>query len=320
MSKLPRWTETDIPDLRGKTAVVTGANTGLGLETTRLLAAHGAAVVMACRSETKAEAAADRIRSAVPGARVATVPLDLASLASIREAASRIGSDHRQLDLLINNAGGIRPRHGRTSDGFEETFGVNHLGTFAFTAQVLELLLATAGSRIVTVSSVGHRRGSIHFDDLQFDGGYRFQQAYFQAKLANLMFAYELQRRLAAAGAATISVAAHPGNARTEFGRDMSVVVRAAMSSRARFATSWLMQSAELSALSIVRAAVDVGAQGGEYYGPGGWREFTGWPQRVESIPASHDVEAQRRLWEESERLTGITYRIGAESFPSRRP
>jgi NAD(P)-dependent dehydrogenase (short-subunit alcohol dehydrogenase family) len=312
MSQLPRWTETDIPGLHGKTAVVTGASTGLGQATARLLAASGAAVIMACRNEAKADAAAGRIRDRVPGARVSTVPLDLASLASIREAASRIRTGHQRLDLLINNAGGIRPEYARTEDGFEETFGVNHLGTFAFTAQVLDPLLAAPGSRIVTVSSVGHRRGSIHFDDLQSDRGYRFQHAYFQAKLANLMFAYELQRRLAAAGAATISLAAHPGNARTEFGRDMSVVVRAAMSPRARLLTSWLMQSAEVSALSVVRAATDPGARGGEYYGPGGWNEFTGWPRRVESIPASHDAGAQHRLWDESERLTGITYRIGA--------
>ena len=162
----------------------------------------------------------------------------------------------------------------------------------------------------MTVSSVGHRRGSIHFDDLQFDRGYRSQHAYFQSKLANLMFTYELQRRLTSAGAATIALAAHPGNARTEFGREMSALVRATMSPRLRLLTSWLMQSAEASALSIVRAATDRGARGGEYYGPGGWNEFTGPPQRVDSTPISHDPHAQRRLWEESERLTGITYRM----------
>ena len=280
--------------------------------TARLLAGHGAAVIMACRDEARADAAAGRIRNQVPGARVSTVPLDLASLASVREAASRIRAGHQRLDLLINNAGGVRPHYARTEDGFEETLGVNHLGPFAFTAQVLDPLLATPGSRIVTVSSVGHRRGSVNFDDLQSDRGYRFQPAYFQAKLANLMFAYELQRRLAAAGAATMSLAAHPGNARTEFGRDMSALVRAAMSPRLRLLTSWLMQSAEVSALSLVRAATDPGARGGEYYGPGGWNEFTGWPRRAESVPAAHDAGAQRRLWEESERLTGVAYRIGA--------
>jgi NAD(P)-dependent dehydrogenase (short-subunit alcohol dehydrogenase family) len=310
MSQRPNWTEVDIPDLHGKSAVVTGANTGLGFQTAQLLAAHGADVVLACRNTAKADTAADRIRSRIPGSRVRTVPLDLASLASIQEAASRLRAGHQRLDLLINNAGRVNPKFTRTEDGFEATFGINHLGTFALTGQVLDLLLATPGSRIVTVSSVGHRRGSIHFDDLQFSRGYRSQHAYFQSKLANLMFTYELQRRLASAGAAAIALAAHPGNARTEFGREMPAFVRVMMSPRLWLLTSWLMQSAESSALSIVRAATDPNARGGEYYGPGGWNEFTGPPQRVDSAPSSHDPHAQRRLWEESERLTGITYRI----------
>ena len=310
MSQHPRWTEADIPDLRGRTAVVTGANTGIGFFTARLLAAHGAAVVLACRNAARADAAADRIRTQVPGSRVSTLPLDLASLASIRQAGARLRASRRQLDLLINNAGGINPRLKRTEDGFEATFGINHLGPFAFTGEVLDLLLATPGSRIVTVSSVGHRRGRIDFDDLQFDRGYRFQHAYFQSKLANLMFTYELDRRLTAAGAPAIALAAHPGNARTEFGRDMPPLVRVAMSPRLRLLTSWLMQSAEVSALSVVRAATDPSARGGEYYGPGGWSEFTGFPRRVESRPASHDRDGQRRLWEESERLTGVSYQM----------
>lgn len=312
MSQPPRWAEVDLPDQRGKTAVVTGANTGLGFQVARLLAGHGADVVMACRNETKADAAADRIRVQFPGARVSTVSLDLASLASIREAATRIRALCPRLDLLVNNAGGVRPQHARTADGFEATFGVNHLGTYAFTGQVLDALLTTPDSRIVTVSSVAHRRGAIHFDDLQYDRGYQAQPAYAQSKLANLMFAYELQRRLAAAGAGTISLAAHPGNARTEFGRDLPLAARVVMSPRMRLLTFWLMQPAEISALSIMRAATDSGARGGEYYGPGGWNEWTGLPRRVQSAPVSHDEGAQRRLWEESERLTGVTYRISS--------
>jgi NAD(P)-dependent dehydrogenase (short-subunit alcohol dehydrogenase family) len=303
------WTEAEIPDLHGKTAVVTGANTGLGFEVATMLAGHGSSVILACRNTAKAEAAADRIRDAAPGARVRTVPLDLASLASVKEAAAWLHGEYSGLDLLVNNAGGVRPRYARTEEGFESTLGVNHLGPFAFTGSVLDLLLAAPGSRIVTVSSVGHRRGVINFDDLHFERGYRYQHAYFQAKLANLMFSYELQRRLAEAGAETIAVAAHPGNARTEFGRDMNVLVRVMMSPRLRPLTSWLMQSPEAGALPIVRAATDLDVRGGEYYGPDGWNEWTGRPVLVDSIPGSHDADAQRRLWDVSEQLTGVRFR-----------
>jgi len=310
------WTEARVPDLHGKTAVVTGASTGLGFETARTLAGHGAAVILACRDMTRAENAAGRIRQAAPGAQVRTVPLDLASLASASQAAEWLRDECPRLDLLINNAGGIRPRHGHTQDGFEETLGVNHLGPFAFTGQVLDLLLAVPGSRIVTVSSVGHRRGVVNFDDLNPERGYQYRRAYFQSKLANLMFTYELQRRLAAAGAATIAVAAHPGNARTEFGRDMSALVRVTMSPKLRAMTSWLMQSPQAGALPIVRAATDPQVRGGEYYGPDGWNEWTGHPVRVESIPASHQAGTQRRLWDISEQLTGVKYPLAGNNAP----
>lgn len=310
------WAEPDIPDLHGRTAVVTGASAGLGFEVAGMLAGHGATVIMACRNTDKAEAAADRIRGTAPGARVRTIQLDLASLASVREAAAWLRAEYPHLDLLINNAGGINPRYRRTADGLETTLATNHLGPFAFTGLVLDLLLAAPGARIVTVSSVGHRRGVINFDDLQFERGYRYQHAYFQSKLANLMFSYELQRRLGAAGAPAIAVAAHPGNARTEFGRDMPVFVRVMISPRLRLLTSWLLQSPQAGALPIARAAADPGVRGGEYYGPDGWNEWTGDPVRVESIPRSHDADAQRRLWEVSEQLTGVTYRIGTASRP----
>jgi NAD(P)-dependent dehydrogenase (short-subunit alcohol dehydrogenase family) len=304
------WVEADIPDLHGRTAVVTGANTGLGFEVASTLAGHGAAVILACRDTGRAEIAADRIRALVSGARVRTVPLDLASLASVKEAAAWLHDQYPKLDLLINNAGGVRPHHSRTEDGFEMTLGVNHLGPFAFTAQILDLLLAAPGSRVVTVSSVGHRRGVINFDDLHFEHGYQYMRAYFQSKLANLMFTYELQRRLAAVGAETIAVAAHPGNARTEFGRDLNVFVRVMMHPRLRALTFWLMQSPEAGALPVVRAATDPEVRGGEYYGPDGWNEWTGHPIRVDSIPSSHDADAQCRLWDVSEQLTGVSFPI----------
>ncbi|MFG1826038.1 oxidoreductase [Microbispora bryophytorum] len=308
---LQRWTSADIPDQRGRTALITGANTGLGFETAKLLAERGASVIMACRNADKAAGAAARITASVPDAAVSTLRLDLASLASVREAAERIRADHSRLDLLINNAGGIRPRYAVTGDGFESTFATNHLGPFAFTGLVLDLLLAVPGSRVVTVSSIGHRRGAIDFDDLHFAHGYRYTHAYFQSKLANLMFTYELDRRLSATGVSTVAVAAHPGNARTEFGREMPLPVRVLMRPRLRLLTWWLMQSPQKAALATVRAAVDPDVRGGEYYGPPGRAQYTGYPTRVTSTPLSHDAAAQRRLWEESERLTGVAYPLG---------
>ncbi|WP_377273408.1 oxidoreductase [Peterkaempfera sp. SMS 1(5)a] len=309
-----RWTASDVPDQRGRTIVITGANTGIGFETALVLARHGANVVLACRNPQRAADAQARIAAAAPAGKVSTLELDLASPAAVRQAAEQLRAEHPRIDVLVNNAGGVRPRHEVTEDGFEMTLATNHLGPFAFTGLVLDQLLKTPDSRIVTVSSIGHRRGVIDFDDLHAERGYRFQHAYFQAKLANLMFTYELQRRLAQAGARTIAVAAHPGNARTEFGRDMSAFVRVAMSPRLRLLTSWLMQSPQMGALPSLRAATDPQVRGGEYYGPPGRAQFTGYPARVESSDRSHDIEAQRRLWQESERLTGIAYPLSAST------
>jgi NAD(P)-dependent dehydrogenase (short-subunit alcohol dehydrogenase family) len=317
MTQRQRWTEADLPGLGGRTAVVTGANTGLGFQTARALAARGATVVLACRNLAKADAAVGRIADDVPGAQLRTVELDLAALESVRGAAAWLRAEYPHLDLLINNAGGVNPRPSRTADGFERTLGVNHLGPFALTGLVLDRLLAAPAARVVTVSSVGHRRGAIHLDDLNFDRGYRWQQAYFQSKLANLMFTFELQRRLAAAGAAAIAVAAHPGNARTELGRDMNPVARAVMSPRLRALTFWLLQPAEIAALPITRAAADPAVRGGEYYGPRGWKEWTGYPERATPIARAHDQDVQRRLWERSEQLTGVTYRLAPAASSS---
>jgi NAD(P)-dependent dehydrogenase (short-subunit alcohol dehydrogenase family) len=307
-----RWTEDSVPDQEGRTAVITGGNTGLGFEAARMLAEAGAAIVLAVRNPARGAAAAARIRAAAPRARVDLVRLDLASLASVREAADQLRASYPAIDLLINNAGGVNPRYQRTEDGFERTLATNHLGPFALTGLILDRVLPGPGSRIVTVASIGHRRGVIDFDDLQGDRGYRFQQAYFQSKLASLLFTYELQARLEEAGAGTIAVAAHPGNARTEFGRDMSGIVRIAMSPRLRALTWWLMQSPQVGALATVRAATDPQARGGDYFGPPGRAQFTGYPVRVESSAASHDPEVARRLWDESQRLTGVSYPIAA--------
>jgi NAD(P)-dependent dehydrogenase (short-subunit alcohol dehydrogenase family) len=289
---------------------VTGANAGLGLATAEVLAERRATVVLACRDLVKAERAADRIRNKVGRADLHVVRLDLASLASIREAADELRSNYPRLDLLINNAGVMAVPYQRTEDGFELTLASNHLGHFALTGLLLDRLLATAGSRIVTVSSIAHRRGVMYFDDLQSEDRYKPGDAYGQSKLANLLFTNELQARLEAAGADAIALAAHPGNARTELWRTSSRVERVLISPRLRWLNFWLVQSAEVGALPTLRAAVDPSARGGDYYGPAGWFQFTGYPIRVESSARSHDSVAQRRLWDVSEQLTGVSYRI----------
>jgi NAD(P)-dependent dehydrogenase (short-subunit alcohol dehydrogenase family) len=303
-----RWTAADVPDQSGRTAVVTGANSGLGLVTAGVLASRGATVVLACRDLSRAGQAADRIRAAAPGAGVHVLRLDLASLASVRAAASEIRAAWPRLDLLINNAGVMRPPYQRSPDGFELTFATNHLGHFALTGLVLDRLLATPGSRVVTLSSVGHRDGVMRFDDLQYERGYRADDAYAQSKLANLLFTYELAARLQAAGAGTIALAAHPGLARTGLFRWDPRLTRALLSPALRPLTFWGLHSAQAGALPALRAAADPAARAGEYYGPGGWREYTGYPVRVESAGPSHDLASQRRLWEASERLTGVSY------------
>ena len=297
------WREPDVPEQAGRTALVTGANSGIGFETARVLAERGAAVVLACRDPGKASAAATRIAAAAPRASLSVVRLDLASLASIRAAAEELRAAHDRLDLVINNAGLMMPPYGRTEDGFELQFGTNHLGHFALTGLLLDRMMGVPGSRVVTLSSNGHRMGRIDFGNLQWEHGYRRPAAYGRSKLANLLFTYELQRRLAAAGAATAALAAHPGTSRTELTRHLPAWMRAG-------ALVVPNQSSAMGALPTLRAATDPGAQGGEYYGPAGFGEFTGPARRVESSARSRDGEAARRLWDESERLTEVTYPV----------
>ena len=300
-----KWTTADIPDQTGRTAVITGANTGLGYETAAALAAKGARVVLAVRNLEKGKAAADLITRATPGASVAIQELDLTSLESIRAAADELRSDHAAIDLLINNAGVMFTPKSITKDGFELQFGTNHLGHFALTNLLLDRVQAVPGSRIVTVSSVGHRFArAIRFDDLQWERSYSRVGAYGQAKLANLMFTYELQRRLQ--GTNTIAVAAHPGGSRTELTRNLPPLVAAVT----RLAEP-LFQSAEMGALPTLRAATDPGVLGGQYFGPDGFGEQRGYPKVVASSAASHDTEAQRRLWAVSEELTSVVTVVG---------
>jgi NAD(P)-dependent dehydrogenase (short-subunit alcohol dehydrogenase family) len=298
-----------VADQAGRTAVITGANNGIGFETARVLAARGARTVLACRDATKGKDAAARIVGAFPRADVRIARLDLASLDSVREAAGELLVTYDRIDLLINNGGVMEPPYERTEDGFELTFATNHLGHFALTGRLLGRLLETPGSRIVTVSSEGHARGVINFEDLQSTRAYRPDDAYCQSKLANLLFTYELDRRLRTIGAQTSALACHPGIVFTDLYRTRSKLERALLGPRLRLINHRFVQSTQMGALPVLRAATDPGAHGSDFYGPPG-RGATGHPERVESSARSHDSDAQQQLWQESERLTGVTYPI----------
>ncbi len=302
-----KWTEGSVPSQARRTAIVTGANTGIGFEAARVLAARGASVVLAVRNLDKGKDAAARITAATPGADVTVQHLDLSSLGSVRAAAEELRATHDTIDLLVNNAGLMYPPRSTTEDGFELQFGTNHLGHFALTGLLLDRLLPVAGSRVITVSSTGHRiRAAIHFDDLQWEHRYNRIAAYGQSKLANLLFTYELQRRLAAGTSSTMAVAAHPGVSHTELGRNMPAPLRVVSAVVARY----ISQPPAMGALPTLRAATDPSALGGQYYGPGGFRELVGNPVVVPSSEQSHDADLQRRLWTVSEELTGVTFPI----------
>lgn len=296
------WTTADIPDQSGRTAVITGANTGLGFETAKALAEKGAHVVIAVRDTTKGDQAAARISGDVE-----VQELDLTSLASINAAVDALKSRFDKIDLLINNAGVMTTPKGTTKDGFELQFGTNHLGHFALTGLLLDALLDVDGARIVTVSSNGHKMGgAIHWDDLQWERSYSRMGAYTQSKLANLLFTYELQRRLAPRGK-TIAVAAHPGTATTELARSLPRPIERAFLAAA---PKLFAQTPDGGALPTLRAATDPGVLGGQYYGPDGIGQQRGAPVVVASSAQSYDVEQQRRLWEISEELTKVTFPV----------
>ncbi|BBX64987.1 short-chain dehydrogenase [Mycobacterium saskatchewanense] len=302
------WSQADVPDQSGRIAVVTGANTGIGYHTAAVLAFRGAHVVLAVRDLEKGNAALSRIVAASPRADVTLQRLDLSSLDSVRSAAAALGEAYPRIDLLINNAGVMWTPKSTTEDGFELQFGTNHLGHFALTGLLLDHLLPVRDSRVVTVSSLGHRlRAAIHFDDLQWERRYDRIAAYGQSKLANLLFTYELQRRLAARpDAKTIAVAAHPGGSNTDLARNLPGVFQPLKAVLGPV----LFQSPAMGALPTLRAATDPAVQGGQYYGPGGFLEQRGRPKLVESSAQSHDEELQGRLWAVSEELTGVRFGI----------
>jgi NAD(P)-dependent dehydrogenase (short-subunit alcohol dehydrogenase family) len=286
--------------------LVTGANSGIGWETARLLAEAGAHVVLACRSAERAAEAERRIVELRPPGSVETLALDLADLDSVAAASATFVSHHGRLDVLVNNAGVMCTPRGVTAQGFETQFGINHLGHFALTAGLLPVLLATPDSRAVIVSSLSHRFGRVDFDDLQRTRRYSPLGAYCQSKLANLLFSFELQARLAAIGAPTIAVAAHPGGANTNLGRANPGGVIFTAVSWVRPYVEGFTQSAAMGALPTLRAATDPDVVGGEFYGPDGFLEIYGYPVRVTASRRARDREVARRLWDVSVAETGI--------------
>ncbi|MFF3862859.1 oxidoreductase [Streptomyces sp. NPDC002209] len=305
---MPGWTAENIPDQSGRTAVVTGANSGIGYVAARELARHGAHVVLACRSAARGRAAVVRLRAEVPGAEVEFVPLDLADLGSVREFAKAFGQRRPSLDLLVNNAGVMALPFGRTADGFETQFGVNHLGHFALTGLLLPQLMAAApGARIVTVSSGFHALGDIDLDDLNSEHRYRRWIAYGRSKTANLLFTHELARRLDAVGSGIVAAAAHPGYAST----NLHVGASRQEGHRPMFrlmglGAAVLAQSAASGALPTLYAATAPGVRPDAFHGPRlGWR---GAPARSWRAKWTLDDASGERLWAASEKLTSVPY------------
>ncbi|ORW95195.1 oxidoreductase [Mycolicibacter terrae] len=307
------WTLAQGSPQRGRTAVVTGANTGVGLEVARGLARLGATVVLACRNVDAAAAARHDILRTVPNARIDVVHLDVSDLASVRACAQELRAGHPVIDILVNNAGVMHQTRQVTVDGFEGDFGTNFLGSFALTGLLLDCVLASTAGRIIAVNSKTSRGGRIAFDDLQLEKSFTPAVAYTQSKLAQLMAAYELQRRLDSSGSTAISLAAHPGGCRTGILREQSPSVRWVFNRRFRYLTGWFTQDPADGALPMLRAATDPAAAGGQFYGPGGRFEQIGPPVLVQAARRAHDVEAQRRLWNIAEDLTGVTYPLTRE-------
>lgn len=308
---MDNWTAEQIPSLAGKVAIVTGANSGLGYYTALELARKGAQVVVACRTKDKADVAMQDLRDAVPGAKLEFLSLDLADLASVRKFAETFGAKYPTLDILCNNAGVMALPFRKTRDGFELQIGTNHLGHFALTGLLLGPLKRTPGSRVVNVSSLAHRwtRG-LNFDDLSFEKGrYQKWDAYSKSKLANLLFTFELDRRLKKAGVQVTATAAHPGYSSTNLGfagpaLEKSTVGRLVMN----LGNTLLAQKADQGALPTLYAATAPDIKGGDYIGPDGWRQLRGYPVKVGSRREARNPESALKLWNRSQELTGVRY------------
>ena len=295
MSK--NWTVNDIPDLTGKVAIVTGANSGIGCETARTLAEKNATVVMACRNLEKAEKAKSDIRKNLSNGKLEIIQLDLADLASVNKFAESFKAKYSRLDTLINNAGIMMPPFTKTRDGFEVQFGANHLGHFALTGLLLDVLLATPQARIVNVSSGVHRFGKIDFENLHAEKGYNPSGAYGQSKLANLLFTRELNRRLVAQSSDVVATSAHPGWTVTGLQRGVMHTISRVIG-----------QKPPMGALPTLMAVFDPTAGRNDYYGPRGLGEMRGYPKKVGMSDTAKDDVVAKRLWEVSKALTGVSY------------
>jgi NAD(P)-dependent dehydrogenase (short-subunit alcohol dehydrogenase family) len=293
------WTAENIPGLSDKIAIVTGANSGIGYEMARALAGKEATVVLACRNKDKGEAAIRQIAQEYPEAKAKLLQLDLSDLASVRYFTAEFTSRYDRLDILINNAGIMRAPFGKTADGFELQFGTNHLGHFALTGLLLDLIICPPRSRVITISSGGEHFSKIDFDNLNAEKGYDPGGAYGQSKLANLLFTYELQRRFEGAGVEAIATAAHPGWTVTNLQIHWRML---------RVLNPFIGQKPEMGALPALYAATASDVQGGDYYGPGGWLELRGYPTKVQSSDRSHDTAVAAKLWAVSEELTDVRY------------
>lgn len=303
------WTAEDMPAQAGKTIVVTGANSGIGYEAVRHLARKGAHIVLACRDQRKGDQAVEQLRASQPSASLALMELDLASLTSVRRFADALRAACPALHVLVNNAGVMAIPYRKTADGFEMQLGTNHLGHFALTGLLLDRLQAAAGARVVTVSSNAHKFGWMRWDDPQWERGYRKWQAYGQSKLANLLFTFELQRRLTAAGTRTVAVACHPGYAATNLqAAGPRLEGSSLMESIMELGNRLFAQDAAMGALPTLYAATAPDVRGGDYIGPDRFGEQWGHPTKVQANARARDPEAQRRLWELSEQLTDVRF------------
>jgi len=303
--KKENWTTANIPDLTGKVIIVTGGNSGLGYESVKAFANKGAEVILASRSIEKGEAAKKEMGS-VKG-KIVVMQLDLMDFESIRNFAESFKKKYSRLDVLLNNAGIMTTPYFLTKDGLESQNGTNHFGHFALTGQLLDLIKQTPASRIVNVSSMAHKQGKMDFENLLFEKGKGYSpiKSYGRSKLSNLLFTYELQRKLEAAGINSIAVAAHPGVSNTnlfQYLEDKMIfkILRPLMSP--------FIQEQNMGALPEIRAAVDPNVKGAEYYGPDGFREMKGFPVRVQSNKASYNLEDAKKLWEVSEKITGVKF------------
>ncbi len=296
------WDSNSIPDQKGRVVIVTGASSGIGYEAARVLANKNAEVILAVRNKQKGDNALQRIKDQNKDVKVVVMLLDLASLDSVKEFADKFKQKYNRLDLLINNAGVMMPPYSKTKDGFELQFGTNHLGHFALSLQLIELLNKTENSRIVNVSSGAHNYGNINFDDLNWEKRkYKAMASYGDSKIANLYFTYELQKKLKEKGSKILVTAAHPGWTATDLQRHSGLL---------EFLNNFFAMKTEQGALPTLRAAIDENAQSADYFGPDGWREMRGYPVKVASNELSHNDEIAAKLWDVSEELTGVKFSL----------